>query len=179
MQTTFDTIQQLLSEKERILGRISRLASGADRARLQARSANGAWSAEEILEHLSIVESGLLRLIESLLKKAESSPGVSTPSTPLSLESLGRRVGSEKFKTLERYEPTGNIDSRESLQALQRLQDQLFALKQRLESADLARVSFPHWIFGSLTLGQWLAFFVVHEQRHAEQIASLLAHGSP
>ena len=174
MQTSFESVQHLLSEKERILGRLALLASGADRARLQARASDGGWSAEETLEHLSIVESGMLRLIESLLRKSESSPGPDGSQTSLSLELLRRSVNSEKFKTLERYEPTGKLDSQESLQALKRLQDHLLSLRQRLESADLSRASFAHWIFGPLTLGQWLAFLVVHEERHAGQITSLL-----
>ena len=80
-----------------------------------------------------------------------------------------------KVKTKEEFEPTGRVLMFESLQILQTIQDDLCAIRPRLERVNLTAVSFDHWLLGALTLGQWFAFIGIHEQRHLGQIESILA----
>jgi hypothetical protein len=75
--------------------------------------------------------------------------------------------------TREKYEPTGTVELPESLRLLRHAHQQLELLKPRLEAIDPAAVSFPHWVFGPLTLGQWLLFMGYHIQRHHDQIVSI------
>jgi hypothetical protein len=35
-------------------------------------------------------------------------------------------------------------------------------------------VQFPHWVFGPLTLAEWVALIGAHEERHLGQIESIL-----
>jgi hypothetical protein len=63
----------------------------------------------------------------------------------------------------------------ESLRKLDNIHMQLRALHPRLRSVDLGLVRFPHWVFGPLTMGQWIAFIGAHEERHLGQIESILA----
>ena len=81
-----------------------------------------------------------------------------------------------KVKTKPEYEPTGTVSTIDSMKELQIIHDGLCALRPRLEHIDLNAISFDHWLFGALTLGQWLAFIGVHEQRHLSQIQSILAY---
>ena len=83
-----------------------------------------------------------------------------------------------KIKTRQQSEPTGNVPAGDSLKAMRAVQNRLTDLRPRLEQVDLSSVSFQHPALGNLTIGQWLVFFSVHEERHLRQIASIISSPS-
>jgi hypothetical protein len=137
---------------------------------------SGGWSIAEIAEHLSIVEGQLLQLIATLLKKSEEAGRTHSPMLPfaISLQSIVEKSQTEKYTTRDKFLPTGKTTISDSLRLLRDFQTQLYDLKPRLQSIDLTFVTFPHWTFGPLNLGQWLAFIGFHEERHLVQIQSIL-----
>jgi hypothetical protein len=50
----------------------------------------------------------------------------------------------------------------------------LRALQPRIEATDLSAFTYPHPAFGPLNFYQWLALIGLHEQRHLNQIESVL-----
>jgi uncharacterized damage-inducible protein DinB len=171
------TLADLISLKGNALAAITRTVGGLSPEKSRSRPSQGKWSVAENLEHLVLVETQMLRLIESLLAKTEQSGKTREVGefSPLSVQALHERSLTEQYQTRDRYEPTGTVAPTSSLEQLQGLQAQLFALEARLRLIDLGFASFPHWVFGPLTLGQWLAFVALHEERHLGQIRSVLA----
>jgi hypothetical protein len=174
---TYHSVEEIFAAKEAVLRRLELLVSTLADPLLHLQPSSGAWSIEEIIEHVAIVESGLVQLLESLLKKAEMSSGNNPAafSFKVDLDSAVERSRTVKFVTRDKFKPTGNVPVSESLGKLRDIQTQLLKLRPRLEVVDPARASFPHWTFGSLNLGQWLAFVGLHEERHLAQIEETLA----
>jgi hypothetical protein len=174
---TYHSVEEIFAAKEAVLQRLEHLVSTLADLLVHLRPSSGAWSIEEIVEHLAIVEGGLVQLVESLLKKAEMSSGNNPGafSFTVDLDAAVEQSRTVKFVTRDKFKPTGKVPVSDSLGKLRNIQTQLLQLRPRLESVDPARASFPHWTFGSLNLGQWLAFAGLHEERHLAQIEEMLA----
>lgn len=172
----YHSLAELFAAKSAALERLHHRVQGLTSAEASFQPTNGGWSIAEIVEHLSIVEDQLLKLITTLLKKTEEA-GRTNPmmlSFEVSLQSILERSQTEKYSTRDKFLPTGKMTVSHSLQMLRDIQTQLHSLQPRLQSVDLTFATFPHWIFGPLNLGQWLAFIGLHEERHLAQIGSIL-----
>jgi len=170
-------VSQILEDKGRTFDALKRAALPLSVPQSGHRIAEGQWTIEEILEHLVLVESRLLRLINVSSHKLEKSGALSSVATRLNIEIPDGTERNDffKVKTQQQYEPTGTASFADSMAKLQGIHTSLCALRPRLERVDLNAVSLDHWLLGSLTLGQWLAFIGIHEHRHLEQIQSILA----
>jgi len=171
---TFHSLDEILEAKRSALTTIAGMVKDLPPDRAAARAGEGVWSVADVLEHLCIVESQIQPLIDSLLRKAEA-VGAVTPGTFLvSLEMVNEATSGRKLVTREKFEPKGEQTPAESLRQLHALQDRLLQLRPRIASVDPGSSSFPHWAFGPLTLGQWLAFVGFHEEVHLRQIKTIL-----
>jgi uncharacterized damage-inducible protein DinB len=171
----YQNLEDLFAAKQAALQRLDSLLRSLDDSILRRRPSDGAWSIREIIEHVSLVETSLQQLIHSLLKKAGQPPAQPPQSSPFRISLDFIAAGSARIKTAEKFEPPGLASVSESMATLHEIQSDLAGLKATLMGVDLTAVSFPHWIFGRLNLGQWLAFIVFHEERHLAQIETLLA----
>lgn len=153
--------------------------AGLNEAEENFRPAPEAWSAAEIMEHLSVIEQQLVRLTQTMLKRAESSVsaaaanGERKPFAPFSLDELIERSRREKYQAPETVRPQGDVPIAESLERLRRSRAALSELRPRLEATDLSEMRYPHPAFGPLDLYAWLAFIGLHEERHLRQIEAL------
>lgn len=174
---TYRSLAEIFAAKKAALQELDRLTGSLSAAQARLHPSNGGWSIAEILEHLSLVESQLLLLVTSLLRKAEARTrsDSSVPSYEISLEPHLERSRKEKFRTRENFVPIGNKKASDSLELLRSLENKFLDLRPRLELVDHTIARFPHWLFGPLSLGQWLAFIGLHEERHLAQIESIIA----
>ena len=147
---------------------------GLSAARAQFRPPEGAWSIAGVMEHLAIVDGQIVQLIATLLKRTEDAGKAAPSSFEISVEPFLERSRAEKYVTRDKFAPNGTLTLQNSLKTVREAHAQLHALRPRLDLIDLSFASFPHWIFGPLTLGQWLAFVGLHEERHMLQIQSLM-----
>jgi len=169
------TLSDIFTEKATTLADLERIVSSATEGQRSFRPASGLWNMTDNLEHLVIVETGIIRLIARLLEKAESrQPASGTLSNLVTIPQNIERLG--PVKTAKEFEPSGGMDPSKSLSRLRELQDQFFSFQNRLAQVDISLVSFPHSQLGPLTVGQWAAFLVLHEQRHLEQMRRIAAH---
>jgi len=173
---TYGSLAEILAAKTSALKNIEQCTLTLNREQATFRPADGGWSIQDILEHLSIVESQLVRLMTTLTDKAGAATGPNPPvhSFEVSLEPYLERSRAEKYVTREKFGPTGNVKAADSLKVLQGVQGELLNLRPRLQSVDPTLVRFPHWVFGPLDLAQWLAFVGVHEERHLGQIHAII-----
>ena len=160
------------------------------------RPADDAWSIAEIMEHLSIIENNMVKLIGMLLAKTESAAaaanagagaqnagagasaagGAAPPRAfqPFSMDALADTVKDKKLEAPERVRPGGQVALADSLAALRETRATIESLRPRLEAADLSVAAYPHPVWGDLNLAQWLAFIGLHEGRHLAQIKRLM-----
>ena len=134
------------------------------------------WSVAELVEHLSIVEGNVARLLDKLLGKAEEETGAAAETSdsfdPVSIEEFVERTRAVKLEAPERIRPTG-LPLADSLARLSESRAALQALRPRVERADGRALRFPHPAWGPLDLYQWLLFVGAHEDRHLAQIEAL------
>jgi hypothetical protein len=139
------------------------------------RASPGRWSVAEIVEHLSMVEASVARLLVSLLGKAEAAGHAREAGAafaPVSIAGFVEQSRAQKYNAPESARPTG-VPLAESVARLRETRAGLHNLRPRFESVDCAAVRFPHPAFGPLDLYQWLAFLGAHDARHLAQINAL------
>ena len=134
-----------------------------------------AWTIAEVVEHLSIVERRVARMLGVMLTKLEPEAARAEGSKfePVSVSEFVERSRTEKYKAPEEIRPKG-IPLPDSLAHLRDSRAALNSLRERVERVDGTRAHFPHPVWGPLDLYLWLAFVSAHEQRHISQNETLI-----
>jgi hypothetical protein len=169
--------EDLDATRARLVGAVERLTAEQHAFRPTPER----WSVAEIIEHLSIVEGRVARVVGKMLGKLEASDAraVGSPFGPVSVSEFVERSRTEKYKAPDEIRPKG-APLADSLAHLRDSRAALRGLRERVERVDGARAHFPHPVWGPLDLYQWLAFVGAHEQRHLDQIEALKeAMGAP
>jgi hypothetical protein len=173
----FDVID---GTRSRIYERVENLSEEQERSRASAE----AWSVCEIVEHLSIIEAQLSKMMEMMLAKAEvesSKDGAEAqqqPMEPFTLDQYIERSMGQKYQAPEFVRPGGGLPLSKALERLRESRAGLRRLQPRMEATNLSQALYPHPAFGPLNLYQWLAFIGLHEARHLRQIESLISQPS-
>jgi hypothetical protein len=173
----YNTVGDIYAANDDIRRRIVASVEGLDEEQQSFRPEAGAWSVAEIVEHLSIIEGNMVRLVGKLLGKIESEATDASaphPMQPFTLDEYVEQISTVKLEAPEAIRPTG-IPLGDSLARLSATRAALNALRPRVEACDGTGAHYPHPFFGQLDLYQWLAFIGMHEQRHLGQIERLLA----
>ena len=129
------------------------------------------WTVDEIVEHLSITEGRVARMLSGLVGKleAEAAREEGSAFAPVSVAEYVERASREKYTAPEEIRPKG-APLPDSLARLRDSRAAILDLRPRVERVDGTRAQFPHPAWGPLDLYQWLAFLGLHEQRHLSQI---------
>lgn len=135
------------------------------------------WTIAQIVEHVSIVEEGIMKISAKLLNKARENGGTSDGGAKISAEFIEKVTasGTQKFNAPERVHPTGNVTIAEAFAKMEETRRKLEELRPLFESVDEREVKFPHPAFGDLTSHEWLLLLGGHERRHIAQIKRILA----
>ena len=129
---TYHSLEELYRGKEMILDQVQRTVRSFSIVQLSFRPASGVWSIAEIVEHLAISETGMIRLIGSLAEKAESAGGTAPAHFEVTLGDGIVDGSTGKYKTRPEAVPTGNVPAIESLNALRSIQAEFLGLRPRL-----------------------------------------------
>ena len=137
-----------------------------------------AWSVDEILTHLSLVEPGVAKRVAKSVGKAkgeglERETSVAPVLGCLDGPALDRL--NEKQVAPEFVEPKAVLSMSGALAALALSRE---SLKHAMAEADgwaLEKVVAPHPRLGTLDMYQWLVFLGRHERRHLAQIERVIA----
>ncbi len=138
------------------------------------RPPTGGWTPGEILEHVAVIERGVVRML--LAGFPEGHPAV--PRPPEKLLAYDRRLPSLLADRTARIEapaalhPRRKYDTPEAVAALVtefRTQAQAFA---DAPTWDLGTRTATHIVFGELDGVQWLILLAGHGSRHIAQIRS-------
>jgi len=135
------------------------------------------WTIQQIVEHLSMVDSGISRICSKLLEEARSIGKPSDGIIKLSADFIDKSavVDEVKIEAPERVQPSGNVPIAEALDKMNANRPAFDAMRSDLEKNDVSEPKFPHPYFGDITAAEWMVVAVGHEHRHTKQIERLLA----
>ncbi len=173
----YHSVEEIYEANDRARTRLFQSVEHLAAAVETSRPAPDKWSVAEILEHVSLVESNVLRLLQSVLRKAEAAgAGVRPEGEPfaaVSIKEFVEQAATEKYKAPETAVPSGSSTIADSLARLDEARATLDSLRPLVERLDCTRMRYPHPAFGPLDLYQWLAFIGVHQSRHRRQIEAV------
>lgn len=142
------------------------------------RPEEGAWSVDEILTHLSLVEPGVAKRIAKSVGIAKGEglgKETSVTSVMASLDGAGFDILRQKQVAPEFVDPKTVLPLGEALAMLSRSRE---GLRSAMEAADgwaLEKVVAPHPRLGTIDMYQWLIFLGHHERRHLAQLERTVA----
>ena len=172
----YHNIADIMAANEQAQERFIAAVSNLKEAQANFRPDQNQWTIAEIVEHVSIVNDGFLRLTHKLLKEAESAarpPEADLNLGHTSLDENGRQRGA--FQAPERVHPKGGVSVEDSLAKLRATLTGFAEIRSRLEAVDLSEQTFPHPALGPFNAYQWMVLLGEHENRHRGQIERLKA----
>jgi uncharacterized damage-inducible protein DinB len=172
---TYNSVAEIFDDIDGTRERLSRTVTELNAEQQVFRPSPDRWSVADVVEHLSIVEARVVKLISTLLDKAESNGharGAETPFAPVSIAEQVELTRAQKLDAPEEIRPTG-ASLPDSLSRLRSTRAALQALRPRVERVDGTQIRFPHPAWGAINLYQWIAFVGAHESRHLAQIEAL------
>jgi hypothetical protein len=141
------------------------------------RPAPDRWSVNDVLEHLSLVETRFTQQIASAIDAArqeglgpEQAPERASLSTDIETLVANRE---NRRQAPEPVRPQGQLDAST---AWQRVEQSRAVLRDTIAAADglaLSTVTTAHPFFGSLTVYQFAELIAAHEGRHTKQVAEI------
>ena len=151
--------------------------AGVSTDRLCRRASADGWSVAEIVDHLSLVEAGIARLIAKRASRAKEG-GIgeekSTESVLPSFEPYRVKLDTMKMESPTTVRPRGNVDLNEALKGLESSREALRVAVLEANGLSLGEIKHTHPLLGELDLYQWLIFLGQHEGRHRKQIERTL-----
>ena len=172
----YESIAEVYAANDRIRERLKALIGSLSEEQLNALPEGEPWSIKMMVEHLAIVEDGMVRISNKLLNAAKAAGASSDGSAKLSSHFVEQIAGwgDRKIKAPEIVEPTGGISVEESFAKMDASRVKLAELRPLFDSVECTDFKFPHPAFGDLTAHDWLALLGGHEHRHIKQIERLV-----
>ncbi len=134
------------------------------------------WTISQIVEHVSMVENGIMRICAKLSGKSKGRwPAFRRHAVKFS-DAFGTRsaeIATMKLEAPEFVHPTGERSVTDSLASMDETMRGLVELRPLFEEFDGDAHKFPHPFFGDLSAVEWLALCGGHEARHLKQITNL------
>ncbi|HMT08445.1 MAG TPA: DinB family protein [Pyrinomonadaceae bacterium] len=173
----YTTIAEIFDANRNVREAFAEFAEGISESEANAVIDGESWTLAALVEHVSIVESGISRIAAKLVAAAKEAGATSDGSFQMSeaFAAKMRDLAGAKFEAPERVKPTGGIAISESLGNLEASTAKFAELKSDLENYDLSAFKFPHPYFGDLTPAEWLLVLGGHEARHMKQGQLMLA----
>lgn len=140
------------------------------------------WSPAEIVDHLRIVEHGVVRLLQKLVGEARAAghPAETEGDSIIDaafVASLADR--SNRREAPARVMPTRSVDMATGLAAMAAERGELMAAMADADGLALGSLTWTHPSLGTLNLYEWLVFVGAHETRHAGQLREIAVAFAP
>jgi hypothetical protein len=160
----------LTGSREKLLG----LVDGLSREQWAYRPAEGRWSINECLEHVTTVETRVLGIVTT--KLAEAAPGAAKPEVRGKDEVVMTAVldRTTRRQAPEPVQPSGKWVDSQLLDEFSNARERTIDFTATTD-ADLRGYFNPHAAFGELDCYQWLVLLSLHGLRHAIQIEEIKA----
>ena len=172
----YTSLEEVYAANDAIREKLKQTVTSLPADTLHARPEGEKWSIAEIVEHVSMVNAGVVRICGKLLSKAEADGKLSNGVLSISTEFIANATGSTdvKLEAPEMVQPVAGASVEESFGVLDTNHTALSALREKFEKFDGCDPKFPHPYFGDLSAQEWLALSGGHEFRHLRQIKRLI-----
>ena len=173
----YENIADIFSANEKIRERLMMVLGGTTDEERTARPDGEKWNIRQVVEHLSIVENGTMRICQKLLTgaKADGKQGDGSVSLNPTFGERSTQIAGMRVEAPDRVQPSGDQTIDESIEKLKEYREAIVAFRDDLESYDLSSHRFPHPFMGDLTAAEWLIVVGGHEARHTKQIERILS----
>jgi hypothetical protein len=171
------TIDEVFNRNLAAGERLRSLIASIEPSKLDVLPEGEKWTISNIVEHVALVEEGMIKICAKLLGKAESASELGSGSIDTS-DAFGQKaaeIATMKLEAPERVQPSLQQSVDESMARLDENQGKLLELKAAFEKFDSNSYRFPHPFFGDLSAGEWLTLVGGHKLRHLKQIENLAA----
>lgn len=163
--------QRALDYLERTKAAILTSTAGFTEAQWRFKPSPEQWSAAECIEHINVVEQGLLRTLQRLaagppvpVDQLASTQGKEELILKFVPSRRGKVQAPERARPINRWPDTGAL-----VASFIQIRDETILYVRSTEDA-LRSVSHPHMVFGPLDGFQWLLFLAAHSERHLLQL---------
>ncbi len=173
---SYQTISDIYAGNDRIWERLKETVGVLSEERASSAVKGEKWTIAQIVEHVSMVESGIVRICAKLLRKAEANGNRSNGTVRMSDAFMERsaEIATIKLEAPEIVHPTGKKSIAESLAEMDGNRTALEELMPAFEAFDSNENKFPHPFFGDLSAAEWLVLLGGHKARHIKQIRKML-----
>lgn len=141
--------------------------------------APGAWSLEDLAQHLLLVEQGITQV---LAQRADKPPLPADPLTPLKLF-LMRALGPRSLRVrapIEQIVPRARMPLDVVRAEWQRTRDRLRDVLERVPAGRVKARIFRHPVFGAMDHACTVEFIAIHHDHHLHQVRRIKgARGFP
>ena len=138
---------------------------------------DGAWSAAQIVDHLRIVEHGIVRLVQKLVPAARAEGLAAETDTGSVIDAAFIARTTDRSRRIEappRVLPAGAPDRDAGLAAMRAERAELLAAMADADGLALGSLEWAHPALGAMDLYRWLVFVGALEARHAAQLRDLV-----
>lgn len=172
----YNTIAEIYEANDKIREKLKSVVTNLSDEQAGFLPDDESWSIMNIVEHLAVVEEGMIKICAKLLREAQVKGIEANGEAKISPDFLRKIAEShnQKIKAPEMVRPTGTKTISESLTKMDENRRKLSEIRQLFETVECSDFKFPHPVFGELTAHEWLALIGGHEWRHLQQIKKLL-----
>ena len=186
----FNSLDELFNTITSIRERVYAVAEQVPSELGGTRPSPDAWSAAETLDHMGLAEEFVVSQIKQQLALPEADikaniaarfPGAPDSAEkgrrfqPFSMEKIGAITRGRKLTAPPPLVPHPDSTIHQALERLRRTRADLLSLRPQIEALDLSEKRFPHFVFGELTIYEWIALTGMHDNRHLDQIVATLS----
>ena len=144
--------------------------------RREERPQTDRWSAAEVLEHLSIVESRIVQMIAGKIAAAKDAGlGPEVEASPV-LDSINRARITDRSRRVTAPDMIQPQSAGDAASVWSALQQSRASLREAILAGDglaLSEVTQQHPVLGLINLYQWIIFVGSHEARHTAQVREI------
>lgn len=168
-------LQELAISIQEARGQILHCVANLTAAQATFKKRPGEWSILEVIEHLTLAEEGILKLVTGTIDRLKHGKSLYQGEhihKGLPLAAILEKF-SGKTKAPEQVQPSATISWSELLKRYQAIDQRIPEHFQVFQEVDLRSLLYPHAFLGVLDMYQWLELMREHALRHLKQIKAI------
>jgi hypothetical protein len=169
-------IERLWDEMERVRADVLGEVDGLSQRQADWKPGPRDWSVGEIVDHLTIAETATGKLTSKLLKEVQAGSAAAVfPHDLTEFAAAPLRPGDAGGEAPPVVWPGHGKPIGELVETMKSTRARSRQSLERLAGCDPRRLTFKHFRFGDLDLGQWWRLTAAHDGMHLAQIRAVKA----